>query len=176
MGVRVEKMRDEDWRAVQAIYREGVATGDATFETGTPEWEEWNRSHWRDCRLVAREGDQVVGWAALSPVSSRCIYSGVAEVSVYVAARARGRGVGKVLLQALVEESERAGVWTLQGGIFPENVASLALHKACGFREVGYRERIGQMKGVWRDTVLVERRSKVVGAEDASVEAASACR
>jgi L-amino acid N-acyltransferase YncA len=163
MDSTVEKMKDEDWGAVQAIYREGIATGNATFETDAPEWEEWNKSHLHDCRLVARVKDQVVGWAALSPVSSRCVYSGVAEVSIYVAALARGLGVGKALLRALTEESERAGIWTLQAGIFPENVASIALHKACGFREVGYRERIGRMNGVWRDVVFMERRSKVVG-------------
>jgi len=170
MDITVKKMQDEDWEAVQAIYQDGFATGNATFETDTPEWEEWNRSHLRDCRLVAREGDQVVGWAALSPVSSRCVYSGVAEVSIYVAASARGRGIGRALLQALVVESERVGIWTLQGSIFPENVVSIALHKACGFREVGYRERIGQMNGVWRDTILMERRSKVVGIKDVTMK------
>lgn len=174
MDITVEKMQDEDWEAVQAIYQEGIATGNATFETDTPEWEEWNRSHLRDCRLIAREGDQVVGWAALTPVSSRCVYSGVAEVSIYVAASARGRNIGKALLQALVEESERAGIWTLQASIFPENVVSIALHKACGFREVGYRERIGQIDGGWRDTVLMERRSRIVGTEDGAGGVAAA--
>ena len=174
VDITVGKMQDEDWATVQVIYREGVATGNATFETGTPEWEEWNKSHLPDCRLVAREDNQVVGWAALSPVSSRCVYSGVAEVSVYVAASMRGRGIGKALLQALVLESERVGVWTLQGSIFPGNVVSMALHKACGFREVGYREQIGQMNGIWRDTILVERRSKVVGIKDTTVEIAAA--
>ncbi|HIQ05475.1 MAG TPA: N-acetyltransferase family protein [Anaerolineae bacterium] len=163
MDFTIEKMKIEDWDAVQAIYREGITTGHATFETEAPEWEAWDRSHLHGCRLVARAGDQVIGWAALSPVSSRCVYTGVAEVSVYVVAAARGQGVGKALLQALIEESERVGIWTLQASIFPENVVSIALHKACGFREVGYRERIGQMNGVWRDTVLMERRSKTVG-------------
>lgn len=174
MDITVGEMQDEDWEAVQAIYQEGIATGNATFETDTPEWEEWNRSHLRDCRLIAREGDQVVGWAALTPVSSRCVYSGVAEVSIYVAASARGRNIGKALLQALVEESERAGIWTLQASIFPENVVSIALHKACGFREVGYRERIGQIDGSWRDTVLMERRSRIVGTEDGAGGVAAA--
>ena len=163
MDVTVEKMQAKDWEAVRAIYREGIATGDATFETDVPEWAEWDKRHRHDCRLVARAEGQVVGWAALSPVSSRCVYAGVAEVSIYVTASARSKGVGKALLQVLVTESERAGIWTLQGGIFPENGASIALHEACGFRQVGYRERLGQMRGLWRDVVLVERRSKVVG-------------
>jgi L-amino acid N-acyltransferase YncA len=158
----IEPMQPADWPAVRTIYLEGIATGNATFETEAPEWERWDASHLPVCRLVARRDGQVVGWAALSPVSGRCAYGGVAEVSVYVAAAARGQGIGNALLAALVAESERAGLWTLQAGIFPENVASLALHKACGFREVGRRERIGQMHGVWRDTVLMERRSKVV--------------
>ncbi len=163
MDFVVDRMEDEDWNAVQSIYREGIATNDATFETDVPEWEYWDKSHLRDCRLVARKGGQVIGWAALSPVSSRRVYAGVAEVSVYVAASARGKGVGKALLCALVEESERQGIWTLQAGIFPENVASIALHKLCGFREIGRRERLGQMDGVWRDVVLMERRSDVTG-------------
>jgi L-amino acid N-acyltransferase YncA len=171
MDFVVDKMKDEDWNAVQSIYCEGIATGNATFETNVPEWEDWDRNHLRDCRLAARKGEQVIGWAALSPVSGRCVYAGVAEVSVYVAASARGKGAGKALLRALVEESERQGIWTLQAGIFPENVASIALHKHCGFREVGRRERLGQMRpaakgaagDVWRDVVLMERRSDVVG-------------
>ena len=165
MGVTVQKMQDKDWEAVRTIYREGIATGDATFETDAPEWDKWNKSHLRDGRLVAWEEDRIVGWAALSPVSSRRVYAGVAEVSVYVVASARGRGIGKALLRTLIEESERVGIWTLQGSIFPENVASIALHEACGFRKVGRRERIGQTHGVWRDTILMERRSKVVGIE-----------
>jgi L-amino acid N-acyltransferase YncA len=163
MDIVVESMKDGDWPAVAAIYQEGIDTGDATFETEMPTWEQFNGRHLRDCRLVARAGDALVGWAALSAVSSRCVYAGVAEVSVYVKAFARGQGVGKALLTEAVKESERAGFWTLQAGIFPENTASLALHKACGFRVVGYRERLGQMNGIWRDVVLLERRSKVVG-------------
>lgn len=159
----VERMKDEDWEAVRSIYQEGIAAGNATFETETPEWEIWNNSHLHSCRFVARKEGQVVGWAALSPVSTRCVYAGVAEVSIYVAASVRGKGVGKALFCALIEESERQGIWTLQAGIFPENETSIGLHKACGFREVGHRERIGQMKGVWRDVILMERRSKVVG-------------
>ncbi len=163
MDLILEPMRDEDWDAVRAIYCEGIATGNATFETDAPAWESWDKNHLRGCRLVARADGRVMGWAALSPVSGRCVYAGVAEVSIYVAAPARGQGIGQALLGALVEASERAGLWTLQAGIFPENAASLALHRACGFREVGRRERIGRLNGAWRDVVLMERRSKVVG-------------
>ena len=156
-------MRDEDWDTVRAIYREGIATGNATFETDVPDWEAWDKGHLRACRLVAKADGRVVGWAALTPYSSRRAYAGVAGLSIYVSASARGQGIGSALLSALIEASERAGLWTLQAGIFPENAASLALHRAHGFREVGRRERIGQLNGVWRDVVLMERRSKVVG-------------
>ena len=152
-----------DWPAIRSIYLEGIATGDATFEADAPTWEEWDRAHLETCRLLATRADDVIGWAALSPVSNRCVYEGVAEVSVYVAGRARGQGVGTALLNGLIGASERAGLWTLESGIFPENVASLALHKACGFREVGHRERLGRMNDRWRDVVLLERRSPVVG-------------
>jgi phosphinothricin acetyltransferase len=140
-----------------------MITSQTTFETEVPDWDQWDRSRLPHCRLVARSGEQVVGWAALSPVSLRPVYAGVAEVSLYVAAAVWGRGIGRALLRALIEESERAGIWTLQGAIFPENAASLALVKRCGFRAVGRRERIGRRDGLWRDTILVERRSKVVG-------------
>jgi phosphinothricin acetyltransferase len=159
----VEAMTAADWPAVRAIYEAGIATGDATFETAAPAWEAWDAAHRPDCRLVAWQGGQVLGWAALSPVSGRCVYAGVAEVSVYVAAAARRQGVGRTLLQALVAASEAAGIWTLQAGIFPENEASIALHKRCGFRAVGVRERLGELHGRWRDVVLMERRSDVVG-------------
>jgi L-amino acid N-acyltransferase YncA len=165
MGFVVEPMEQADWESVRAIYEEGIATGNATFETQVPGWDEWDSGHLRACRLVARREGEVIGWAALSAVSSRCVYAGVAEVSVYIAASARGKGVGKALLRALVKASEDEGIWTLQAGIFPENQASIALHKIQGFREVGRRERLGQIDGVWRDVVLVERRSKVVGVE-----------
>lgn len=161
--VVIDAMRPDDWPAVEAIYREGIATGLATFETETPSWGRWDAAHRPDCRLVARDGDRVLGWAALSPVSDRCVYAGVAENSIYIAAAARGQGIGKVLLRALIEASEAAGIWTLQTGIFPENAASLALHRSCGFRIVGIRERIGQLHGVWKDVVFLERRSRVVG-------------
>jgi L-amino acid N-acyltransferase YncA len=159
----VEKMTKDDWPEVRGIYQEGMDTGNATFEVQAPNWEEWNRNHLTACRLVARSRDGVVGWAALIPVSGRCVYAGVAEVSVYVAALARGQGLGKALLQALVDASEQEGIWTLQTGIFPENRVSLGLHEACGFRIVGRRERLGQLRGVWRDVMLLERRSKAVG-------------
>lgn len=153
------------WPAVCAIYEQGLATGNATFTTTAPSWDEWGRSHLALCRLVAVASSNgvVLGWAALSPVSSRCVYGGVAEVSIYIAAEARGRGAGRQLLAGLVAASEAQGLWTLQAGIFPENTASIRLHEALGFRQVGRRERIGQLAGVWRDTLLLERRSAVVG-------------
>jgi phosphinothricin acetyltransferase len=163
MNLALEKMKSADWNAVRAIYEEGIATGHATFETEVPEWREWDKSHLRDCRLVAKAKEQVVGWTALSPVSERCVYAGVAEVSIYITSSARGQGIGKTLLQALIDKSEKVGIWTLQAGVFPENTASIALHKACGFREIGYRSRIGQTGDVWRDVVLLERRSAICG-------------
>src|SRR5215203_2716068 len=166
MTFSVEKMLPGHWPEVRAVYLEGVASGDATFETEAPEWERWDASHLRACRLVAlADGGRVAGWAALGPVSARKVYAGVAEVSVYVGAEFRGRGVGRALLSALVRESESERVWTLQAGIFPENIASVELHRACGFREVGRRERVGRLKGRWRDTVLLERRSRTVGTD-----------
>ncbi|MFZ0817318.1 MAG: N-acetyltransferase family protein [Candidatus Sulfotelmatobacter sp.] len=156
-------MRPKQWPAVREIYREGIATGNATFESELPNWEKWDSGHRKDCRLIARRGEQILGWAALSPVSARQVYAGVAEVSVYVATAARENGVGKALLQALIAESESQGIWTLQAGIFPENVGSVALHKSCGFREVGMRQRVGKLGEVWRDVLLLERRSPTVG-------------
>ncbi|HEY6466506.1 MAG TPA: GNAT family N-acetyltransferase [Candidatus Acidoferrales bacterium] len=159
----IEEMDAKDWPEVRAIYLEGIATGDATFETSAPEWAAWDSGHVKTCRFAARAGGGVLGWAALSPVSGRCVYTGVAEVSVYVAERARGREVGKALLAALIEASEKNGFWTLTAGIFPENAASVALHERAGFRLIGRRERIGAMNGWWRDTLQFERRSKAVG-------------
>jgi L-amino acid N-acyltransferase YncA len=155
-------MTADDWNAVRAIYQEGIDTGLATFETAVPTWETWHAGHLANNRLVARRAGQAIGWAALSPVSSRCVYQGVAEDSVYVAATARGQGVGKALLQALVTASEQDNIWTLQASLFPENSASLALHRVCGFRVVGRRERIAQLHGVWRDTLFLERRSPMI--------------
>ena len=151
------------WDAVKKIYEEGIATGNATFQTEAPGWDDWDKAHSIKPRLVAIENNEVLGWAAITPVSGRCVYAGVGEVSVYVSATARGKGIGKQLLQTLIEESEKENFWTLQAGIFPENTASIAIHHACGFRTIGIRERIGQMKGVWRDTVLLERRSNNIG-------------
>jgi L-amino acid N-acyltransferase YncA len=161
--VVIESMTAQDWPQVRAIYAEGIESGDATFETAPPDWEIWNAEHLRVCRLVARSGGEVVGWAALSPVSSREAYAGVAEASLYTAARARGRGVGSKLLAALIEASERAGIWTLHSSTFPENAASLALQQRHGFRVIGTRERVACHYGRWRDTVLLERRSRVTG-------------
>jgi L-amino acid N-acyltransferase YncA len=159
----IAPMQDSQWDVVRAIYEEGIATGNATFENSAPDWEVWNAGHLKDCRFVAERENEILGWAALSPVSGRCVYAGVGEVSVYVSAKARGLGVGRRLLNALIESSEGAGLWTLQAGIFPENQASIAIHKQCGFRMVGRRERIGKMNGLWRDVLLLERRSQVVG-------------
>jgi L-amino acid N-acyltransferase YncA len=161
----IAPMAPSDWPQVSSIYREGIATGDATFETEVPSWEEWDAAHLPHCRLVAREAGRLLGWAALSPVSRRPCYAGVAEVSVYVREAERGRGVGRALLEQLTAASEAAGIWTLQGSTFPENAASLRLQAACGFRVVGHRERIAKLDGVWRDTVLTERRSPTAAAE-----------
>lgn len=163
--ISIEAMSEKDWPAVSTIYGEGIATRNATFEKSIPEWQKWDSGHLRTCRLVARAGNDVLGWAALTPVSGRCIYAGVAEVSVYVAERARGQKVGLKLLHKLVETSEREGIWTLQAGIFPENIASVELHKRCGFTTVGTRKRLGRMDGRWRDVSLMERRSKTVGTD-----------
>src|ERR1700687_408152 len=176
MNYPIVPMPPDLWPAVREIYREGIATGNATFETEVPDWEKWDSNHRKDCRLVALElraegimevlipleGAHVLGWAALSSVASRLVYAGVAEVSVYVAATVRGRGVGKALLQSLVQESEANGIWTLQAGIFPENAASISLHRLCGFREVVVRRRIGRFGDTWRDVLLMERRSATV--------------
>jgi L-amino acid N-acyltransferase YncA len=160
--MELQPLRPEDWPAVRAIYEAGIATGDATFDTAAPTWAAWDAAHLADHRLVARLDGRVVGWTALAPVSDRCAYAGVAEVSIYVAPDAQGRGVGRALLGAVVASAERGGIWTLQSGIFPENQASIRLHQTCGFRVVGVRERLGQMHGRWRDVVLLERRSPIV--------------
>lgn len=151
-------MTPEDWPAVEAIYAQGIATRLATFEISTPSWDDFDRGRLRDHRFVATEDGSVVGWAALSPTSSRDCYRGVVEHSVYVGEDARGRGIGRVLMDALIESADQAGIWTIQTSIFPENAASVALHESLGFRVVGRRERIAQLGGVWRDTLLLERR------------------
>jgi len=156
-------MRAGDWGSVRSIYLAGIATGEATFEKSAPTWESWDAAHLQSCRLVARSGDRIEGWAALSPYSRRQVYAGVAAVSVYVSEAARGQGTGAALLAALITASENDGIWTLQAGIFPENTASVRLHQRFGFRVVGTRERIGWMDGRWRDVLLMERRSGVVG-------------
>jgi L-amino acid N-acyltransferase YncA len=163
MNLEITTMCPEDWPAVRAIYAEGVATGNATFETAVPEWSQWDAAHHKYCRLIARDEETIFGWAALSPVSRRQVYAGVAEVSIYIAEKARGKGIGRALLESLIKDSEKQGIWTLQAGIFPENKASIALHKSSGFREVGLRHRLGQLAGVWRDVLLLERRSSCAG-------------
>ena len=157
-------MTADDYPVVAAIYAEGILTGNATFQQEAPTWESWDAEHVKSCRLVAMVDGELAGWAALSLVSGRCVYGGVAEVSVYVGAAFRGRGIGLHLLEALIAESEAHQFWTLQAGIFPENSGSVYIHEKAGFRIVGRREKIGQMNGVWRDTLLLERRSTIVGA------------
>lgn len=156
-------MRAEDWNEVSKIYAEGLATGYATFETQVPLYGSWDKAHLTSCRLVAVNNQEILGWAALSPVSSRCVYGGVAEISIYVSKSHRGQGVGKTLMESLIAQSEDEGFWTLQSGIFPENEGSIQLHKQMGFRYIGKRERVGKRDGVWKDNLLFERRSKTVG-------------
>jgi L-amino acid N-acyltransferase YncA len=161
--VTIEHLRPDHWNAVARIYAQGIATGNATFETEVPSWERWDASHLADHRLVAVRDGRVVGWAALSPVSERRVYSGVTEESVYVAEEVRGEGVGRKLLEALIAGAEAAGIWTIQTGIFPENKASVRMHERVGFRIVGTRERLGKHADVWRDVLFLERRSPIVG-------------
>jgi L-amino acid N-acyltransferase YncA len=179
MDIKIEKMLPEDWVEVAQIYAEGMATGNATFQKEVPNWTTWDGEHLPYGRLIARkmgknevytdlsrdyrEGSPILGWAALTAVSGRCVYAGVAELSVYVAASARGQGIGKLLMDNLIKEAETNGLWTLQAGIFPENIGNVQLHLKMGFRQIGYREKVGQMDGIWRDTLLFERRSSVVG-------------
>jgi L-amino acid N-acyltransferase YncA len=163
MEFTITAMRADDWEQVRAIYQEGIETGQATFQTEAPEWAEWDAGHLTTMRLVARNDEGVLGWAALGPSSKRACYAGVAEVSVYIAAAARGQGIGNALMATLIAEAERQGIWTLWSSVFPENTASIRLHLQHGFREVGRRERIAKLHGVWRDTVLLERRSRLVG-------------
>ena len=161
MPVIIQYMLPVHWPDVSRIYTEGIDTGNATFETDCPEWETWDRNHLKNCRFVAIENNSLAGWAALSPVSGRCVYKGVAEVSVYIDSKYRGKGIGKELMNRLINESESEGFWTLQAGIFPENTGSCKLHEKNGFRLVGKREKVGRMDGKWRDVLLYERRSKM---------------
>lgn len=163
MDIKLRPFKKEDWTSVAEIYRQGIETGNATFQKEVPNWESWDSGHIKTCRIVASIDNEIIGWAALTPVSGRCVYAGVAEVSVYVASQYKGQKVGTKLLESLISESESEGFWTLQAGIFPENIASLKIHENLGFRKVGIREKIGKMNNIWRDTILLERRSKIVG-------------
>ena len=161
--MNIRTMTPGDWEQVSQIYKEGINTGIATFELNVPSYESWDQAHLDTCRLIAEEGGNTLGWAALSPVSSRCVYGGVGEVSVYIASKSRGKGVGKLLMEQLIKESEEAGFWTLQSGIFPENYASIKLHEKVGFRYIGKREKVGKIHGIWKDNLLFEKRSKKIG-------------
>jgi phosphinothricin acetyltransferase len=157
------QMTADDWKSVAEIYRQGIETGNATFQQGIPSWDEWDNGHLKTCRIVAEEDNEIIGWAALTPVSGRCVYAGVAEVSVYISNNHKGKKIGTKLLDKLITESEKEGLWTLQASVFPENKPSLKIHEDLGFRQVGYREKIGKMNWIWRDTILLERRSKTIG-------------
>ncbi len=163
MNIIFRPMISNDWTNVAEIYRQGIETGNATFQQEIPTWENWDNGHIKSCRIVAEVDNEIIGWAALSAVSGRCVYAGVAEVSVYISNKYRGQKIGSKLLDRLIAESETEKLWTLQAGIFPENYASLKIHHDLGFRKVGSREKIGKMNGIWRDIVLLERRSKVIG-------------
>ncbi|MDP3386169.1 MAG: N-acetyltransferase family protein [Eubacteriales bacterium] len=162
MNFMIDDMKESDWQQVSDIYLEGIRTGIATFETDVPNWDDWDAGHLKTGRLVARYGDSVLGWAALTPYSNRCIYAGVAEESIYISPSHKGKGIGKALLSALIKKSEESGFWTLQAGIISDNAISIALHERCGFRIVGIREKIGKsIDGIWTDVVLMERRSEI---------------
>lgn len=164
MAYIIEEMKPDDWEAVSQIYYEGILTKNATFQNEVPTWDEWNESHLKSCRIVAKSQGIIVGWAALSPISKRPVFKGVAEDSVYIKDGYRGQGVAKTLMNHLIKQSEIEGIWTLEAKIFPENKESVALHEKFGFISVGIREKIGQMvSGQWRDIVVMERRSKIVG-------------
>ncbi|MFT3796623.1 GNAT family N-acetyltransferase [Flavobacterium sp.] len=163
--MEIKTITEIDYAAVSRIYQEGITTGMATFETQVPNWTDWDKSHLQNCRFAAYENGEMLGWCALTAVSNRCIYAGVAEVSIYVAQKARGKGIGFALLNHTIQESEKQNYWTLQSGIFEENTSSIKLHEKCGFRTVGLRERIGKINGLWKNNVVMERRSKIVGNE-----------
>ena len=162
-NVLFRKMLEEDYPSVKKIYLEGIATGNATFQTDAPNWKDWDFSHLKHSRIIAEINGEIAGWAALSAVSGRCVYAGVAEVSVYINSKFRGKNLGTKILEKLIESSEENGIWTLTAGIFPENVSSVKIHEKNGFRIQGFREKIGKMNGVWRDTLLLEKRSKIIG-------------
>ncbi len=164
MQIKIDKMQEVDWPEVASIYQEGIKTGKATFQNEIPTWEEWDKSHCKDCRLVVKDDNNIIAWASISKISQREVYSGVGEISIYISSEYRSKGLGKILLNYLISLSEENNYWTLQAGIFPENIPSLALHKKCGFREVGVRNNIGKsVDGKWRSVVFLERRSEKVG-------------
>lgn len=163
--MEIVSINKDHYPDIAAFYKQGIDTGMATFETSVPSWESWSENKLHHSRLIAFENNQALGWAALSKVSSRCVYEGVAEVSIYISENHRGKGVGKILMEHLIKESEANGIWTLQSGMFPENEATIALHKLFGFRIIGYREKIGKLGGIWKDSVIMERRSKIVGTD-----------
>ncbi len=160
--ITIKSMLPEHWSEVAIIYQDGVETGMATFEKEIPSWEVWDSNHIKACRIIAVLNKKIVGWAALSPVSSRCVYGGVGEVSVYVSNGFRGNQIGEKLLRRLIMESEENGLWTIQSSVFPENIGSIKLHEKVGFRKIGYREKIGALNGVWKDNILLEKRSKLI--------------
>ncbi|WP_299221093.1 GNAT family N-acetyltransferase [uncultured Aquimarina sp.] len=160
--IKIQSFNQSDWSYIAKIYKEGIDTGIATFETNVPDWNQWNQSHSKSCRLKAVLKNEIIGWAALSPVSNRDVYSGVAEVSIYITSKYRNFGIGKLLLAKLIEESEQEGFWTLQAGIFSNNAASIKLHTSLGFRIIGYREKVGKLQETWHDNTILERRSKKI--------------
>jgi len=161
--MEIKTFDEADFAQISEIYKQGIETGLATFQDEIPTWKDWDKSHLKTCRLAMFENGKIVGWVALTPVSSRCVYAGVAEISIYIRNEFRGKGYGKILLGELARQSEKEGFWTLQSGIFAENLASIKLHESCGFRQIGYREKISKKNGVWKDNVIMERRSKIVG-------------
>lgn len=163
INVLIKPMTRDSWEEVARIYESGIATKNSTFQTTAPDWDSWDNAHRKDCRLIALIDNKIIGWAALSPVSSRCVYAGVAEVSVYIDIQYRGKGIGTELMKSLINESELNGIWSLQAGIFPENTGSIKLHHQNGFRTIGIKHRVGKMDNTWRDVVMLERRSNIIG-------------